>query len=125
MQLERLRTAGAAGGIVVAQSHYPVRLLRHYADRLQKQAKQAGAAATGRSEVAWTLLTDSSPLPEGPSAGMDDDFRLEGFETLLGEARAAQRAGVPNAALHRLVGQAREEDAGLRSIPPARIGRRF
>lgn len=125
VQLERLRTAGAAGGIVVAQSHYPVRLLRHYADRLQKQAKQAGAAATGRSEVAWTLLTDSSPLPEGPSAGMDDDFRLEGFETLLGEARAAQRAGVPNAALHRLVGQAREEDAGLRSIPPARIGRRF
>jgi hypothetical protein len=113
--------AGASAGIIAAQAHYPVRLLRHYADRLQKQAKQASAGTTGRSAVAWTLLTESSPLPEGPDPGSgENDFRLEEFERLLAEAGAAERANVPNAALQRLVTQAREEDAGLRSIPPGK-----
>jgi hypothetical protein len=122
--LYRLRGAGAAAGIVAAQAHYPVRLLRQYADGLQKKAKQAGAKSALRSTVAWTLLTDSSPLPEGPDAAGEEgdsvvaDARLASFETLLAEAAAAERAGVPGAALHRLVGQAREEDAGLRSLAP-------
>ena len=117
--LDKLAHAGAAAGLVIAKPSYPVRLLRRYADTLQKQAKTACAALDSRSGVAWSLLTDSSPLPEG-AAGVAEpsELRLESFEQLWQEAAAARDSGLPRAALQRLVSQYRDEDDSLRSLPP-------
>jgi len=111
--LSRLRSAGAAAGVVIASPQYPVRLLRRYAEILQKEAKQAA----GRSGVAWMLLTDSSPLPEAPRVAAGADLGLPSFERLLAEAAAATAVRVPSSALHQLVGQARDEAQSVRSLP--------
>jgi hypothetical protein len=110
--LERMRAAGAAAGIVLAAPHYPVRLLRRYAEALQKEAKQA----PGRSGVAWALLTDSSPLPESPEMGHAADLGLGGFENFLADVAAAVEARVPSSALHQLVEHARAEEASIRVL---------
>jgi hypothetical protein len=117
--LSRLQRAGAAAGLVTASPQYPVRLLRRYANELQKEAKRACALRGSRSGVAWMLLTDSSPLSEGPlMENTPADLELVGFESFLSEARATQEAAVPRAALQRLVNQYREEDEHLSSLSP-------
>ncbi len=116
--LAKLAHAGAAAGLVIAQPSYPVRLLRRYADTLQKQAKAACAARGSRSGVAWSLLTDSSPLPEGTTGATEPgDLDLDSFEQLWREAREARDSALPRAALQRLVNQYRDEDDSLRSLP--------
>lgn len=116
--LDRLRSAGAAAGLVTAASHYPVRLLRHYANELQKEAKRACALGRARSGLAWTLLTDSSPLPEGLALeGALSDLELGSFERFLEETRATGEMGVPRSALQRLVSEYREEDEKLGRLP--------
>jgi hypothetical protein len=117
--LAKLAHAGAAAGLVIAQPSYPVRLLRRYADTLQKQAKAACAASDSRSGVAWSLLTDSSPLPDGASGDAEpSELCLDSFEQLWREARAARDSALPRAALQRLVNQYRDEADSLRSLPP-------
>lgn len=115
---ERLQRAGAAAGVVTASAQYPVRLLRGYANELQKEAKRACALGGFRSGISWRLLTDSSPLTEGlATEETPADLSLNGFMSFLREAQATQEARVPRAALQRLVNQYREEDEGLQTLP--------
>jgi hypothetical protein len=114
--LARLARAGAGGGLVAAREHYPVRLLRRYAAELQGRAKSWCARRPGdrRSALAWTLLTDSSPLPDaGAVGGGDEAWTPEDFTQLLGEAAAAVRKGLPQAAVHRLLGEVEREERSL------------
>jgi hypothetical protein len=120
--LGRLARAGAGGGLVAAPEHYPVRLLRRYASELQGRAKRSCAADRHRSSVAWTLLTDSSPLPDsGAVAGGAAAWSLNELDGLLQEAGAAVRHRLPQAALHRLVGEMERE---ARSLTPLGEGER-
>ncbi len=114
--LGQLRRCGAAAGLVLAHHHYPVRLLRLYANTLQKQAKRSKA----RSSVAWRLLTDSSPLVEAAASDQHEaDLALDAFEDLLGDVRFAIRTEVPLAALRGIADQVRHEERSLASLSPA------
>ncbi len=120
--LERLRRAGAAAGVITAHSHYPVRLLRRYAEELQKKhAKQACAAENGpRSAVAWRLLTDASPLTRSLARGPDlSELGLEAFEDLIAGARAARDSGVAASAFHGVLGNLRREERSLQCLAGA------
>ncbi len=115
--LDRLRTAGAAGGLIVAHSHFPVRLLRQYANQLQKNAKRSCAAAEKRSGLAWLLLTDSSPLTEALAEEEHPrDQMLESFETLVREATAARDVAIPSSALHGILSHYRHEERDLEPV---------
>jgi len=118
---EFLRHGAAAAGMVIARPSFPVRLLRRYAMELQAEAKRACALDGVRSGVAWLLLTDSSPLPEGlevaePLAELD----LVRFDQRLAEAQAALAEDVrlPGSALQRLIEHGRTEEDGIRSLGP-------
>ncbi len=113
--LDRLRRCGAAAGLVLAHPHYPVRLLRLYANELQKQAKRSEA----RSSVAWRLLTDSSPLVDESAAAEQPpaDLALDAFAGLLHETESAIRVNLPVSALRGVVDQVRYEDESLASLP--------
>lgn len=122
VQLDALRRAGAAGGLIAAQSSFPVRLLRRYAGELQKQAKRACSARGLRSGLSWLLLTDSSPLPEGvASEGPEEDLSVGAFERRLAEVAAAEAPDVrlPRSALQRLVEHWRSEEDGINTLGPA------
>lgn len=113
--LDRLRRCGAAAGLVLAHPHYPVRLLRLYANELQKEAKRSEA----RSSVAWRLLTDSSPLVETVAGEQPlSDLALGAFERLLHETESAIRVDLPGSALRSVVDQVRHEDEGLAPLAP-------
>lgn len=112
--LDRLRAAGAAAGLIIGHSHYPVRLLRQYADQLQKNAKRSCAAETQRSGLAWLLLTDSSPLTEALAEEAEPtDQVLESFEALLREAMAAREVSMPSSALQGILSHYRHEERDL------------
>jgi hypothetical protein len=116
--LDRLRHAGAAAGVIAAQPQFPVRLLRHYANDLQKQAKQVCGPGAERSAIAWKLLTDSSPLPEGMTqVDNPEDYKLVTFEQTCREAAAAAEVGLPLSALWSVLGQCRREEETLQRLP--------
>ena len=103
--------------MILAHPNYPVRLLRRYANDLQKQAKRACAATGMRSGVAWQLLTDSSPLTDTLELqGGCREFGLEALEDLLHMARTALKLKVPAAAFHSLLSHYRQEERALDSL---------
>jgi Cas10/Cmr2, second palm domain len=114
--LRRLRQAGSAAGVITAHANYPVRLMRRYANELQKEAKRACAERGLRSGIAWRLLTDSSPLTRKIESQDRDDMTLDAFEDLLAAARAAREVALPASALHGLVSQYRTEARALRVL---------
>lgn len=115
--LGRLRKAGAAAGVITAHANYPVRLLRRYANDLQKEAKRHCAALERRSGLAWLLLTDSSPLTEGvEEVAKSADLDLDSFERLLAEARAVRDEDLPSSALQALLSYYRHEENALESL---------
>ena len=102
--------------LVAAREHYPVRLLRRYAAELQGRAKLwcALEPRDRRSALAWTLLTDSSPLPDpGAVGGGEGAWAPDDFAKLLGEVAAAARLGLPQAAVQRLLGEVGREERSL------------
>lgn len=116
--LERLRGAGAAAGWIAARPEYPVRLLRRYAEALQKTAKEVCGPGAARSAAAWRLLSDASPLPEGIAPeSRPAELPLASQERLLREAEALRKEKVPTSALWTVLGQIRKEDESLRSVP--------
>jgi|GEM_PF-6494513 len=126
--LGQLQQAGASAGLLLAGSTYPVRLMRHYANALQKQAKTISATGP-RSAIAWALLTESSPLSE-----MLDrpGLPLAAFEGHLAEAEEAARKKVPLSALQAVLAQVRREGRTLEPLdeddrPPvlAQLGANF
>lgn len=111
----RLRQCGAAAGLILAHHHYPVRLLRLYANALQKEAKRSSA----RSSVAWRLLTDSSPLVETAAGDQpQDELPLEAFERLVRDTESAIRGKVPLAALRGIADQIHHEREALALLAP-------
>lgn len=117
--LAELRQAGAGAGLLVAPETYPVRLLRHYAQGLQRQAKRrcAERADEGhRSGLAWTLLTDGSPLPKGLEDEAEAAYSPKGFDRLLEETGKAEAAKVPGSLLHNLLAQKRREEKSLEEV---------
>ncbi len=115
--LDQLCAAGAAAGLVVAHSHYPVRLLRQYANQLQKDAKRSCASNNQRSGLAWLLLTDSSPLTEALAEEKESgDQVLQSFERLVREAMAAREVAMPSSALQGILSHYRHEERELKLI---------
>jgi hypothetical protein len=114
--LERLRNAGAAAGVIAAHANYPVRLLRRYANELQKNAKST-CPRPNRSAVSWLLLTDSSPLTEKLEASPgDEDLSVAAFRRRLREVKLAVDHKVAASALQAILGYCRDEERSIRSL---------
>jgi hypothetical protein len=114
--LERLRNAGAAAGVIAAHANYPVRLLRRYANELQKNAKST-CPRPNRSAVSWLLLTDSSPLTEKLEASPgDEDWSVAAFRRRLREVKLAVDHKVAASALQAILGYCRDEERSIRSL---------
>jgi hypothetical protein len=114
--LSSLKRAGAAAGIVAARPQFPVRLLRRYADDLQKTAKQACGPKLARSAVEWSLLNETAPLFEETRRRPDSEMTLEAHARLLGEVRMAARQRVPLSAFWTVLAQCRKENESIASL---------
>ena len=120
--LEDLRRSGSGVGLVLADSHFPVRFLRRYAGLLQKRAKEFCKAQGARSALSWELLTDGSPLTEEPGERKrTDDLTLEGLKQQLEDVVVARREGLGQSALHTVLRYRGTEELGLRSVAAAEL----